>query len=80
MIFQNVIKRPAQIISGIWIEIVHNLRGLLDSIKGNMHQVELKRVEFHTIWDIGMFYRRFVDKVEWFYSAPRYLFKTMVRI
>ena len=33
-------ERPAQIISGIWIEIVHNLRGILDSIKGNTHQEE----------------------------------------
>ena len=33
--FQNVTERPAQIISGIWTEIVHNLRGFLDSIKGN---------------------------------------------
>ena len=48
-VFQNVTERPTQIISGIWIEIVHNLRGLLDSIKGNTHQVELKRLEFHAI-------------------------------
>ena len=31
----------AQIISGIWIEIVHNLRVLLDSIKGSTHQRSL---------------------------------------
>ena len=49
------------IISGIWIEIVHNLKGLLDSIK-------------------GIFYRQLVDKVERFYSAPKYLLKPMVRI
>ena len=41
-VFQNVTERPAQIIYGIWTEIVHNLRGLLDSIKGNMQQAELK--------------------------------------
>ena len=76
-VFQNVIERPAQIISGIWIEIVHNLKGLLDSIKGNTHQAELKHVEFHAIW---VCYRQFFDKVEWFYSTPKYLFKPMVRI
>ena len=69
-----------QIIFGIWIEIVHNLKGLLDSIKGNMHQAELKRLEFHAIWNIGIFYRRFFYKVEWFYSALKYLFMPMVRI
>ena len=69
-----------QIISEIWIEIVHNLIGLFVSIKGNTHHAELKRVEFHAIWDIGMFYKRFFDKVEWFYLAPKYLFKPMVRI
>ena len=26
-VFQNVTERPAQIIFGLWIEIVHNLRG-----------------------------------------------------
>ena len=77
-VFQKVTERPAQINSGIWIEIVHNLRGLLDSIKGNTHQPELKRLEFHAIWDIGILYRRLFDKVEWFYSRPKYLFKLMV--
>ena len=75
-----VTERSSQIISKIWIEFVHNLRGLLDSIKGNTHQAELTRLEFYVIWDIGIFYRRLVDKVEWFYSAPKYLFKPMVRI
>ena len=70
-VFQNVTESPAQIISGIWIEIVHNLRGILDSIKGNTHQAELRRVKFHAIWDIGIFYRRCFDKVEWFYSTPK---------
>ena len=79
-VFQNVIERPTQIISRIWIEIVHNLIGLLDSIEGNTHQAELKRVELHVIWDIGIFYKRVFDKVEWFYSAPKYLFKPMGRI
>ena len=79
-VFQNVIERPTQIISGIWIEIVHNLRGLLDSIKGNTHQADLKRLEFHAIWDIGIFYRRYFGKVEWFYSTPKCLFKPVVRI
>ena len=79
-VFQNMTERPAQIISGIWIEIVHNLRGILDSINGNTHQAELRRVEFHVIWDIGIFYRRYFGKVEWFYSTPKCLFKPMVRI
>ena len=56
-----------QIISEIWIEIVHNLKGLLDSIKGNKHQAELKHLEFHAIWDIGIFYRQLSDKVEIIY-------------
>ena len=60
---------------------MHNLIGLLDSIKGNTQQAELKRLEFHAIRDIGIFHRvRMLDKVEWFYSAPKYLFKLMVRI
>ena len=32
-VFQNVTKRHAQIISGIWIEIVANVRGSLDNLK-----------------------------------------------
>ena len=60
----ELIERPSQIILGIWIDIVHTLRGLLDSIKGSTYQVELKGLEFHAIWDIGICYRRFVDKVE----------------
>ena len=76
----NLIERFAQISSRIWIEIVHNLRGLLDSMKGNTHQAELKRLEFHAIQDIDIFYRRLFDKVDWFYSTPKYLFKLMVRI
>ena len=42
-----VTDRPAQIISGIWTEILHNLRGALDNINSNTQQVELKRLEFH---------------------------------
>ena len=41
-VFQNVNERPTQIIYGIWTDIVHNLRGLLDSIKGNTQPTELK--------------------------------------
>ena len=48
-VFQNVTERPAQIISGIWIEVVHNLIGLLDNIKGNTHQAELNLLEFHAM-------------------------------
>ena len=79
-VFQNVTERPSQIILGIWIEIVHNLRGLLDNIKGNTHLTELKRLEFHAILEISIFYRRLVDKVEWFYSAPKDCFKPINRI
>ena len=39
---QNMTERPSQINSGIWIGIVHNLIGLLDSIKGNTHKTKLK--------------------------------------
>ena len=34
-VFQNVTERPAQIIYGIWTEIVHNLGGYFDNIKVN---------------------------------------------
>ena len=77
---QNVTERPAQIIYGIWTEIVHNLGGYFDNIKGNMQQVELKQLEFHVTWDRGIFYRRICDKVVWFYSTPKYLFRPTVRI
>ena len=63
-------ERPAQIISKFWTKIAHNLIGLLGSIKGNMHHAELKRLEFHVVWDIGVFYRRLSDRVEWVYLAP----------
>ena len=76
----ELIERPSQIILGIWIEIVYSLIGLLDCIKGNAHQPELKRLEFHAVLDIGILYRQLVDNVEWFDSAPKYLFKPMVRI
>ena len=79
-VVQNMTERLAQIILRIWIEIVHNLKGFLDSLKGNTHQAELKRLGFHVIWDIGIFYRRHFDKAVWFYSTPKYLFKPMVRI
>ena len=41
-----MVERPAQIISKIWIDIVHNLRGILDGIKGNTHQAELRLWSF----------------------------------
>ena len=56
-VFQNVTKRHAQINYEIWTKIVHNLKGSLDNIKGNMQHAELKRLEFHAIWDKGIFYR-----------------------
>ena len=79
-VFQNVSERPAQIIYGIWTEIVHNLRGSLDNIKGNTQQAELKRLEFHAIWDRDIFNRWISDKVEWFNSISKYLFKPPVRL
>ena len=63
---------PAQIIYGIWTKIVHNLRGLLVSIKGNTQRVELKRSKFHAIWNINIVYRPISNKVERFYSTPKY--------
>ena len=50
-VFQNVTERPAQIISGIWREIVHNLKGFLVNIKGNTQRTELQTLEFYAIWD-----------------------------
>ena len=42
--------------------------------------MELKRLEFHAIQDKGIFYRWISDKVEWFYSTSKYLFKPTIRI
>ena len=52
---QNVIEILALIISVIWTETVHNLKGSLDNIKGNTHQVELKQLEFHAFSEKGVF-------------------------
>ena len=62
-------------ITKIWTKIVHNLRGSLDNIKGDMQQEELKRLKFHAIWDKDIFYRWISEMVEWFYSTPKYLFR-----
>ena len=63
-VFQNVTERHAQTITWIWAKIVYNLRGSLDNIKGNPQQAELQRLKFHAIWDKGIFYKRFFDKVK----------------
>ena len=56
-VFQNVTERPAQVIYyGIWTEIVHNLRGSLDNVKGNTQHAKLKRLEFHATWAQDIFY------------------------
>ena len=77
-VFQNTGERPIEIIYGIRTKIVHNRRGYLDNIKGTMQQGELKRLEFHAIWDKGIFYRWINDKVEWFYSTMQHLFKLTI--
>ena len=61
----NVIERPTQVIFGIWIEIVHNLKGSLDNIKGNMQAAELKLLEFHAIWDKEIYFSQIFYKVEY---------------
>ena len=58
---------------------MHNLKGSLDNIKGNTQRTELQTLEFYAIWDKGLFYLWISDKVEWFYSTPKYLFKLPVR-
>ena len=73
-------KRPSWIISGIWIEIVHKLKGSLDNIKCNTEWTELQQLEFDAIWDKGIFYRQLYDKVEWCYSTPKYLIKWEIRV
>ena len=70
--FQNVAGGHTQILCII-------LRVYLDNIKGNTQRAELQQLEFHAIWDKGIFYKRIFDKVEWFYSTPKYLFKPIVR-
>ena len=72
-------ERHALTITRISLEIVYNRGGFVDSINGNTQWVELQLLEFHAIWDKGMFYGRFFDKVEWFYSISKYLFKSIVR-
>ena len=49
-VFQNVIERPTQIIIGNWTKIVHNLRGCLDNIKGNMQQIKLQILDNFMIY------------------------------
>ena len=58
---------------------MHNPRGSLDDIKGNTQQVDLQRLEFRAMQDKNIFYRRFFDKVERFYSTPKYLLKPILR-
>ena len=48
-----------EMIYGIWTESVHNLRGLLDSVKDNTQQAELNWLEFHANWAIDMLYTDF---------------------
>ena len=40
-------EKPAQTVTGIWTEIVHNVRGSLDNIKGDTQQAELQQLMFH---------------------------------
>ena len=49
-VLPNVIERFTQIIYfTILTKIVHNLKGSLEYIKGNLQLVELKQLEFHAI-------------------------------
>ena len=59
MLFVKCDCRHAHIISRIWIEIVHNLGGFLDNIKGNTQHAELQWFEFHAIWSKGKFIEDF---------------------
>ena len=79
-VFQNVTERLAQIISGVWTEIVHNLRGSLDNIKGNTQRAEFQRLEFHAIHDKGIFYRQISEQVEWFYSTPKHFLSRQLEL
>ena len=58
---------------------MHNLKGSLDNIKGNTQLEELQRSKFHGIWDTGIFYTQISDKVDRFYSTPKYLAKYTIR-
>ena len=58
---------------------MHNLRGSLDNMKGDIQLEKLQRLELHAIWDKSIFYRWLFDKVQWFYSTLKHLFKLIVR-
>ena len=49
-VFQNVKERFAQAITKIWIEIMHNLWGFIDTIIGNTQQVELPFTQHRNIY------------------------------
>ena len=53
-------ERPTQTITEILIEIVYNLRGCLDNIKGDTQQAELQQLKFHATWDKDLFYWHFL--------------------
>ena len=48
----NYGERLAQTITGIWTEIVHNVRGSLDNIKGYTQRAKLQRLKIHAILSV----------------------------
>ena len=57
-VFQIWQKDLLRWLLGFWTEIVHNLRGSLDNIKGNMQLTELQWLKFHAILDRKIFDRQ----------------------
>ena len=74
LIFQQLKTPPAELVSNIWLDIVHTLKGQWDGIIGDSDAKIAQRHEFITIWKPSPFMTANCGTPYWHYQPPKWLF------
>ena len=74
LVFHNLKTPPAEVISNIWLEIVHALKGQWDGIVGDSDAKIAQRHEFLIIWTATPFVTSRYTTPYWHFQPPKWLF------
>ena len=74
LIFHQLKTPLAELVSNIWLDIVHTLKGQWDGIVGDSDAKIAQQHEFITIWKVAPFMTTNCDNPYWHFQPPKWLF------
>ena len=74
LIFHHLETPPVELVSNIWLDVAHTLKGQWDGIVRDSDAKIAQRHEFITIWKATLFMAAHYGTPYWHFQPPKWLF------